>query len=179
MSFVLRKATVADLAEISLLITDSVRGLGKGYYDDRQIELSIKSVFGVDRELIEDGTYFVAEIEGRIVGCGGWSKRKTLYGASVYGKSRDSALLDPETDPAKIRAFFIHPDAARKGIGRAILNVCEDEARRLGFRSAEMMSTLPGVPLYAACGYAGNERFEIPVGEGVTIGCIKMSKELL
>ena len=179
MTFELRKATVNEIAEISVLISESVRGLSKNYYDDKQIELSVKSVFGVDRELIEDETYFVAEIEGRIVGCGGWSRRKTLYGASVYGESRDSSLLDPATDAAKIRAFFIHPDAARKGIGRAILSACENEARLLGFRTAEMMSTLPGVPLYSACGYSGDERVEVPVGEGVTIECIKMSKELL
>jgi GNAT superfamily N-acetyltransferase len=179
MTFTLRKATVNEIEEISILISESVRGLSKGYYNDKQIKLSIKSVFGVDRDLIEDGTYFAAEIDGRIVGCGGWSKRKTLYGASAYEKSRDSSFLDPATDAAKIRAFFIHPDAARKGIGRAILKACEEEARSLGFHSAEMMSTLPGVPLYSACGYSGDERIEIPVGEGVTIDCIKMSKELL
>src|SRR5215470_4403791 len=147
MTFSLRKATTNDIGKISFLISESVRGISKDYYNDQQIDLSVGSVFGVDRELIEDETYFVAEIEGRIVGCGGWSKRKTLYGASAYGESRDSALLDPATDPAKIRAFFIHPDAARKGIGSAILSACENEARSMGFRKAEMMSTLPGVPL--------------------------------
>src|SRR5262249_39183354 len=154
-------------------------GLSKDYYDPHQIDLSVRSVFGVDRELIEDGTYFVAEIDERVVGCGGWSKRRTLYGASVYGQSRNSELLDPATDPAKVRAFFIHPDAARQGIGSSILRACEDEARSMGFRTAEMMSTLPGVPLYSACGYSGDERVEIPVGEGVTIDCIKMGKDLV
>ena len=179
MDFFLRKATVDELAEISVLISESVRGLAKGYYNDQQIELSVTSVFGIDRQLIEDETYFVAEIDGRIVGCGGWSRRRTLYGASIYEESRDSTFLDPSIDAAKIRAFFIHPEAARKGIGRAILNACEDEARNLGFRFAEMMSTLPGVPLYSACGYSGDERIKIPVGEGVTIDCIKMKKELV
>jgi len=178
MTFVLRKATVDDIDEMSVLIAESVRGLSQGYYDSRQIELSVKSVFGVDRELIDDGTYFIAEIEGKIVGCGGWSKRKTLYGASRYEESRNSEPLDPKTDAAKIRAFFIHPDAARKGIGKAILRACEDEATSLGFRSAEMMSTLPGVPLYSACGYSGDERVEIPVGEGISIDCIRMGKHL-
>jgi len=179
MAFSLRKATIDDVDEISILIAESVRGLSKTYYDPQQVELSIGSVFGVDRELIEDETYFVAEIDERVVGCGGWSKRKTLYGASVYGESRNSDLLDPSTDAAKVRAFFIHPDAARKGIGRSILSACEEEARAMGFRSAEMMSTLPGIPLYSACGYAGDERVEIPVGEGITIDCIRMSKTLL
>ncbi len=178
MTFSLRKATMNDIDDISVLISESVRGLSRNYYDPQQIELSVKSVFGVDRELVEDETYFVAEIDNRIAGCGGWSKRKTLYGASHYEESRDSEELDPETEAAKIRAFFIHPDAARKGIGRAILRACEDEARSLGFRSAEMMSTLPGVPLYSACGYSGDERVHIPVGEGVDIECIRMKKDL-
>src|SRR5512142_2345702 len=146
--FELRKASTADVAQISELISTSVRGLAKGIYDERQIELSIASVFGVDHQLIADGTYFVAESGGRIVGCGGWSKRKTLYGSSVYEHSRDPEELDPKTDASKIRAFFVHPRSARQGIGRAILERCEAAAKAAGFSSAEMMSTLPGVPLY-------------------------------
>lgn len=111
MSIVIRKATLEDQIEITDLIRESVKGLSREAYNEKQIELSIKSVFGVDKQLIEDKTYFVAEDEeGKIVGCGGWSKRKTLYGASNYEQSRDSNLLNPETDSAKIRAFFIHPD---------------------------------------------------------------------
>ena len=179
MSFTLRKATMSDQEEIAALIAESVRGLGSEDYNKRQIELSVRSVFGVDRELIADDTYFVAEFDGKIVGCGGWSKRKTLYGASHYEKGRDSVELDPATEPAKIRAFFIHPEQARKGIGTAILNACEDEARARGFRKAEMMATLPGVKLYAVRGYAGDERVKVPVGDGVEIECIKMKKELI
>lgn len=179
MSFIIRKAVFADQTEIEKLIADSVRGLSREDYDARQIELSIKTVFGVDTELIADGTYFVAEAEdGKIIGCGGWSKRKTLYGASVYAQSRDSELLNPETDAAKIRAFFIHPDFARKGIGKAILERCETEAKAHGFKSAEMMATLPGVKLYAVCGYVGDEKVNVPVGENVDIICIKMRKNL-
>ena len=179
MSFIIRKAIVSDQAEIEQLIAESVRGLSREDYSARQIELSIKSVFGVDTELITDGTYFVAESEEqKIVGCGGWSKRKMLYGASLYESSRDSAELDPETDAAKIRAFFIHPAWARKGIGRAILEKCEREAKSFGFRSAEMMSTLPGIKLYSACGYAGDERVGVPVGEGEEIICVRMRKNL-
>ena len=114
MSFTLRKAILDDQAEIEKLIAESVRGLSRDDYNAEQIELSIKTVFGVDKDLIADQTYLIAEAEdGKIVGCGGWSKRKTLYGASVYEHSRDSNLLNPETEPAKIRAFFIHPDFAR------------------------------------------------------------------
>lgn len=174
----IRAAATDDIDQMSALIDASVRGLARGIYDDRQIELSIRTVFGVDRELIEDGTYFVAEAIGKIVACGGWSKRKTLYGASVYSDSRDSQLLDPLTDAAKIRAFFVHPDYARLGIGSMLLDKCEAEARNHGFTRAEMMSTLPGVPLYSARGYAGDESMQIPVGEGVTIECIRMSKDI-
>ena len=180
MSFTIRKATFEDQAAISNLIAESVRGLSRDVYDAEQIELSIKTVFGLDTELIADETYFVAESEdGRIAGCGGWSKRKTLYGASAYAESRDSDLLNPEIDPAKIRAFFIHPDFARKGIGTAILGACEREAKAHGFKSAEMMATLPGVKLYEVRGYSGDEEVKVPVSENVDIICIKMRKNLV
>lgn len=178
MSFKLRKAKFEDQSEIAALIAESVRGLSGADYNENQIELSIKTVFGVDTDLIADETYFVAESEGKIVGCGGWSKRKTLYGASIYEQSRDSEILNPEFDAAKIRAFFIHPKFARKGIGTAILQACETEAKAHGFRVAEMMSTLPGVKLYAVRGYAGNERVSIPIGEDEEIICVKMRKNL-
>jgi N-acetylglutamate synthase-like GNAT family acetyltransferase len=179
MEFALREARSSDVAAIAELIAASVRGLAMGIYDDRQIELSIRSVFGVDHQLIEDSTYFVAVSGGQIVGCGGWSKRKTLFGASVYSKSRDPELLDPQLDAAKIRAFFIHPSAAREGIGRAILERCEAEASAAGFRKAEMMATLPGVPLYEACGYEKAESVPVSVGEGLEIECIRMHKQLI
>ena len=179
MNFTIRKATPADQTEIEKLIAESVRGLSRDDYDARQIELSIKTVFGVDTELIADETYFVAEAEdGRMAGCGGWSRRKTLYGASRYAQSRDSELLDPESDAAKIRAFFIHPDFARQGVGTLILEACEREARAQGFQAAEMMATLPGVKLYAARGYTGDEEVKIPVGANIDIICIKMRKFL-
>ena len=180
MSFVIRKAKPDDRQAIENLIAESVRGLSRDDYDARQIELSIRTVFGVDTELIADETYFVVETEdGTLAGCGGWSRRKTLYGASRYSASRDSELLNPERDAAKIRAFFIHPDFARKGVGTLILEACEREARASGFKSAEMMATLPGVKLYAARGYAGNEEVKVPVGENIDIICIKMRKNLV
>ncbi|CAN5369979.1 GNAT family N-acetyltransferase [soil metagenome] len=178
MAFKLRKALMNDVPAIKALIRESVRGLSRDVYSERQIELSIESVFGVDVDLIADATYFVAEADGLMVGCGGWSKRKTLYGASTYAESRDSELLDPAADPAKIRAFFIHPHWARKGIGTAILTAFESEASALGFNEAEMMATLPGVKLYAERGYSGTVETAVPVGEGVDIVCIKMSKIL-
>jgi len=180
MNFSIRKAIQSDRAAIENLIRESVRGLSTEDYDARQIELSIQTVFGVDTELIADETYFIAETEtGELAGCGGWSKRKTLYGASIYAESRDSELLNPETDAAKIRAFFIHPDFARKGVGTLILETCEREAKAHGFKSAEMMATLPGVKLYAARGYAGDEQVRVPVGENTDIICVKMRKDLV
>ena len=178
MEFQLRLATATDVEPIRELIADSVRGLAKGIYSDAQIELSLRSVFGVDHQLIDDGTYFVAEIGGRIVGCGGWSRRQTLFGATEYSESRDSTLLDPSSQPAKIRAFFVHPDAARRGIGRAILERCEAEAFAAGFTSAEMMATLPGVPLYERCGYEKHEHHDVNLPDGEPIVCIRMSKRL-
>lgn len=179
MEFSIRVARPEDADAISELIAASVRGLAAGIYDDRQIELSIKSVFGIDHQLIEDETYFVAELDDAIVGCGGWSKRKTLFGASDYSVSRDPQELDPKVDAAKIRAFFIHPSEARKGVGRAVLQRCEDEAVAAGFRKTEMMATLPGVPLYAACGYEKAESVAVPVGEGIEIECVRMHKHLI
>ena len=178
-NFQLRIANPADAEAIGDLIANSVRGLAKGIYTGSQIELSIKSVFGVDHQLIEDGTYFVAEHGDRIVGCGGWSRRQTLFGASDYAESRNSSLLDPTSQPAKIRAFFVHPDAARRGIGRAILERCEAEARAAGFTSAEMMATLPGIPLYEVCGYEKHEPHDVNLPDGETIVCIRMSKSLI
>lgn len=177
MDFALRTADDSDIDEIAGLIAESVRGLAAGIYSEAQIERSIRTVFGVDHQLIADKTYFAAVNGGRIVGCGGWSRRRTLYGASDYGHSRDPYELDPRTEAAKIRAFFIHPDAARKGIGRAILERCETEAKAFGFQAAEMMATLPGVPLYEACGYTKLEPVAVPVGDGIEIECVRMRKE--
>ena len=180
MQFTIRKAELSDRLAIESLIAASVAGLSQGDYTQRQIELSIRSVFGVDTELITDGTYLVAEnVDGRIIGCGGWSKRRTLFGASRYQASRDSQELDPAKEAAKIRAFFIHPDYARQGVGTAILELCESEAKAHGFRAAEMMATLPGVRLYKSRGYEGSEEFPVPVGDGESIICVRMRKELI
>lgn len=177
MDYIIRKATLSDRAAIEQLIARSARNLSRKDYSDEQIEAAIRSVFGADTSLILDGTYFVAESDGRLLGCGGWSKRKTLFGGDQFA-SRDAGELDPQTEPAKIRAFFIHPEYARKGIGRAILSRCEAESRACGFRSLELMSTLPGLKLYRACGYEGHERVEYEIGDGVTIQFVPMRKDL-
>src|SRR3989442_3747554 len=177
MNYIIRKAALADRAAIAQVIKDSARSLSRTDYSDAQVEGAIATVFGVDTNLIIDGTYFVADRAGTLIGCGGWSKRKTLFGGDQYA-TRDAGELDPKTEPAKIRAFFVHPEHARKGIARAILAACESEARAYGFRALELMSTLPGIKLYRACGYEGEDRVELEVGEGLTIGLLPMRKEL-
>jgi GNAT superfamily N-acetyltransferase len=176
-SFTLRKASLEDRPALEELIAESARGLSRGHYTDAQVEAALGSAFGVDSELIRDGTYFVAEAEGEIVGCGGWSRRATLFGSDAQ-PGRRSDLLDPSRDSARIRAFFVHPDRARRGIGRAILERCEAEARAHGFRSAELLATLPGHDFYRSLGYAGDERVEYPLPGGISIAFIPMRKPL-
>jgi len=162
---------------IKRLIAASARHLSREHYDDRQIETAIATVFGVDTDLIEDGTYFVAESDGELVGCGGWSRRKTLFGGDQYA-SRDAGYLDPEREPAKIRAFFIHPDHARKGIARAILAQCETEARAHGFRALELMATLPGIEFYKSCGFKETGNYDLALTEAVKLELVPMRKDL-
>jgi GNAT superfamily N-acetyltransferase len=177
MDYILRKANLEDRAAIEALIVKSARGLSREEYSGRQIEAAIASVFGVDTNLILDGTYFVADKGGTLIGCGGWSKRKTLFGGDQFA-SRDARELDPKSEAAKIRAFFVHPEHARKGIGRTILLACENEARAYGFRTVELMATLPGIPLYKVCGYAGEETVELELGDGVKLKLLPMRKDL-
>ena len=177
MDYTIRKAVVSDRAAIQKLIAASARGLSRADYSELQIEGAIQTVFGVDTNLILDGTYFVADNDGELIGCGGWSKRRTLFGGDQYS-SRDGSYLDPKTEAAKIRAFFIHPKHARKGIARAILARCETEATAAGFQALELMSTLPGIKLYRACGYQEIEHVELEVGKDLTIGLAPMRKDL-
>ena len=173
-----RKATLADRPAIADLIAESARGLGRADYTERQIESAIETgVFGVDTDLIRDGTYFVVESEDRLIGCGGWSRRRTLFGGDRFA-GRVAEELDPRSEPAKIRAFFVHPEWSRRGIGRRILERCESEARAHGFRSLEMMATLPGVRLYRELGYAAGERVQYAMDDGVVIELVPMRKDL-
>ena len=174
---IIRRATMDDRESIKRLIAESARLLSREHYNDTQIETAIATVFGVDTDLIEDGTYFVVESEGMLVGCGGWSKRKTLFGGDQYS-SRDAGYLDPATEPAKIRAFFIHPDHARKGIGRAILSKCESEARAEAFRGLELMATLPGIEFYKSCGFVPTGTLDLELTDGVKLELVPMRKDL-
>ncbi|HEU4880878.1 MAG TPA: GNAT family N-acetyltransferase [Longimicrobium sp.] len=172
-----RVATEADLPAIRALIPDSVRGLSTGFYTPEQIESSIRYVFGPDTQLIADGTYFVAVDGDEIAGCGGWSARRTLYGGD-QAKGADDPRLDPATEPARIRAFFVHPDHARRGIASAIYDACVAAARAAGFRALELMATLPGVPLYRTFGFHPVESIESTLPDGVTIGFVRMRREI-
>ncbi len=171
----LRTAREEDVPALEQLISRSVRQLSAGYYSDAQIESALRYVFGVDTQLIADGTYFAVEVDGCIAACGGWSKRKTLYGGDQL-KSGEDALLDPATEAARIRAFFVDPDFARRGIGRQLLTACEEAAQAAGFRRLEMGATLPGEPLYAAAGYQAIERIDLHMPDGVILPIVRTGK---
>jgi len=177
MSFTIRPATTADIPVLRSLIDLSVRGLQSHDYTAIQLELALKTVYGVDTQLIADGTYFVVEDGITVVGCGGWSKRKTLFGGDNWS-AREDSLLDPKHDAAKIRAFFVHPDWARRGIGTIILNACEQAAAAAGFIRLEMGATLTGVPFYAAKGYSALENVEVPLANGESLPIVRMGKQL-
>ena len=175
--YLLRLATADDRAELEKLIALSARELGSADYSAAQTEGALRGAFGVDTQLIRDGTYFVVEQAGQLVGCGGWSRRRTLFGSDAR-PDRDAAELDPRRDAAKIRAFFVHPLFARRGIGAAILDRCERDAIAHGFSRFELMGTLPGVRLYAARGYVAGEPIDWPLGEGLAIKFVPMTKRV-
>ncbi len=172
-----RKATLGDRDGVRALIARSARELSQGDYRPEQIEGALQGAFGVDSQLIQDGTYFVAEHDDVLVGCGGWSYRRTLFGGDRRAE-RDASELDPGTDAARIRAFFVDPAHARKGIATLLLEKCESEARLRGFSRVELMSTLPGVRLYAARGFVAAQRVQYEVAPGVAIELAPMTKSI-
>lgn len=174
----IRVATLDDVPALQALIVSSARELCRQDYTDVQIEAALRSAWGVDTQLIADGTYFVAEARGEIVACGGWGRRKTLFGGD-RNPDRSAAELDPAHDAARIRAFFVRPDWARHGIGAALLDRCETEARKAGFRSVELFATLTGWRLYRRRGYVGDERRTYEAEGGVALDFIPMRKSLL
>jgi N-acetylglutamate synthase-like GNAT family acetyltransferase len=170
-----RLARESDVPALEALIPLSVRALQAPWYSTAQMEAALGPVFGVDRQLIRDGTYFVIEHDGAIVGCGGWSRRRSLYGGDG-NRSGEDALLDPQRDAARIRAFFVHPDWARRGIGRSIMVACESAVAQAGFRTVDIVATLAGEPLYAAFGYDVVERYEIPMAGDLKLPVVRMTK---
>jgi N-acetylglutamate synthase-like GNAT family acetyltransferase len=174
----IRQARHEDTPHLERLIAASVRTLGAAYYTEEEIERALVHVFGVDTQLIEDGTYFVAEADGQIVGCGGWSRRKTLFGSDRAKGAAEDSLLDPKHAAARIRAFFVHPDWARRGIGARLLRVCEAAARESGFDRAELAATLPGEPLYTAAGYVEMQQIDVDLRDGFILKIVHMGKDL-
>jgi GNAT superfamily N-acetyltransferase len=177
MNWPLRLARDEDVRALERLIPLSVRALQAPYYSSAQMEAALGPVFGVDRQLIKDGTYFVAEQDTEIVGCGGWSKRKALFGGDRSRAGEDIAI-DPLHDPARIRAFFVHPALARRGIGRSILVASERAILAARFHAVDLVATLAGEPLYAAFGYTAVERYEVALAGGLSLPVVRMTKFL-
>jgi predicted N-acetyltransferase YhbS len=206
MTLSIRTATPADLPAIERVMRASMASLGSSFYDEQQTASAVRFIAVADPQLVADGTYFVVEEDvipsvsegpGRegprstrppgslaharddkeIVACGGWSKRKKLF-TGTAGQAAVEGWLDPASEPARIRAMFVHPDHARRGIGRMIVDRAEAEAREAGFAACELMATLPGVPLYAACGYEPVEPATIELPDGVRLECLRMSRRL-
>ncbi len=175
--FTIRQATLDDVPQLETLIRESVRVLQAADYNNEQRELALRLVYGVDTQLIRDRTYFAVESDNQVVACGGWSRRRTLYGGDRHAVREDS-LLDPATEAAKIRAFFVRPGWERRGIGSALIEACERAALAEGFGHMEMGSTLTGVALYRAHSYVELEPIEVPLEGGLTLPVVRMRKVL-
>jgi len=173
----LRLATLDDVPALTVLIEQSVHVLQASTYTPAQMDGALGTLLGVDRQLILDGTYFVVEVNEQLAACGGWSKRAALFGSDAVTHTQPQ-LLDPAVDAARIRAFFVHPDFSRQGIGTALLRASEEAARAAGFTRCEMGATLAGVPLYLKHGYGIDERIEVPLPNGERLPIIRMSRAI-
>ena len=174
---VLRVATPHDAPSVEGLMKESAAAIFPRYYDEQQSASAVRYVAEVDPMLLADGTYYVFEVDGELVACGGWSRRNRLYTGSGESEG-DSRLLDPATEPAHVRAMFVRDDWTRRGLGRRIIEECETAARREGFRRLALLATLPGVPLYRACGFEPIEELEPAASDGVRIPCVSMEKSI-
>jgi GNAT superfamily N-acetyltransferase len=175
-AFTHRRAQQADVALLKPLMAASIRALLRDFLPPDAVEASFE-VMGLDTRLIDDGTYYVVECDGLIAGCGGWSRRNTLFGGD-HSAARNDALLDPQTDAARVRAMYTSPLYTRRGVGRLVLSLCEKAAASEGFSRTELAATLAGEPLYRACGYDEIERFKAPTSRGIPIPLIRMGKSL-
>lgn len=174
----LRIATPDDIATLDAFIPQSVRGLSRDIYTEQQIESALTHIFGIDTQLVQDQTYFVVEsAEGTLAGCGGWSFRQTLFGGDQMKADADP-LLDPATDAARVRAFFVSPDFARQGVGSLLMQTCLDAARAAGFHRLELMATLPGVPLYRRWDFIASPQVDVLLPDGVTVPFVPMHRAL-
>jgi GNAT superfamily N-acetyltransferase len=170
-----RLARTSDVPALHILMDAAIAELLKPYLTSTEIAAS-RTIMGIDTQLIDDATYFVIEVDGELAGCGGWSRRATMYGGN-HTPGRSAALLDPATEPARVRAMYTSPAFARRGVGRLIMRLCEEAARSEGFHRTELVATLAGEPLYRACGYDVIERFEDARG-GAAVPLLRMGKEL-
>ena len=175
MTLTSRLAARDDVPALAALMTAAIEELQRGFLDEAQIASS-HAIMGLDNQLIDDGTYFVIVADGRLAGCGGWSRRATLYGGD-HSAGRDAAMLDPASDPARIRAMYTHPDYTRRGVGRLIISLCEEAAAAEGFTRMELMSTLAGRPLYEAAGFEVLETTEDSSG-GAPVPLLRMAKPI-
>jgi GNAT superfamily N-acetyltransferase len=173
----LRVAELADTAAIEALMKESGAALFPAGYDERQSESAVRYVAEVDELLLADGTYFVFEVDGEPVACGGWSRRDKFYTGSGDAAG-DARLLDPATEAARVRAMFTRSDWTRRGLGRRILEACEEAAKREGFRRLALGATLSGLPLYLAYGFEPVEEFEVTMPDGIAIPCVAMEKPI-
>jgi GNAT superfamily N-acetyltransferase len=172
-----RLATDDDIPALRQLMDDAVRTLSRGYYSPEQTDAALRHVFGPDTQLIADHSYYVVEIDGALAAAGGWSRRRTLFGGDQM-KERSDPMLDPATEPARIRAFYVHPAHARQGLGRLLFRTCAAAARHAGFRELTLVATLPGEPLYAALGFRVVERLVVDLPDGITLPCARMTRAL-
>ena len=174
----MRPATADDIPQLIDLVKASIRGFSEGFYDDRQLESSLEHLYGIDRQLIEDETYYVVERDGSIVAAGGWSFRRTSYGGDQMAAARDESRRDPRLEPAAIRAFYVHPEHKRQGLGRSLHDQCEAAAAAAGFRKLELLSTEMGAVFYRELGYELGETEQADLPDGVQIPIIHMVKSI-
>jgi GNAT superfamily N-acetyltransferase len=174
----LRQATLDDVPRLTRLVQASIRGFGASFYDDAQLRSSLEHLYGVDRQLIEDGTYFVIEEGDNVVAAGGWSYRRTTFGGDQFGAARDATQRDPRLEPAAIRAFYVHPERKRRGLGRRLHDACEAAAHAAGFRRLELLSTEMGAVFYRELGYTRGETERAELPDGVRIPIIHMVKPI-
>jgi GNAT superfamily N-acetyltransferase len=173
----IRAAQLDDIPALQALIAQSVRELSRGFYSDEQAESGLRYVFGVDSQLITDQSYYLIEDDEGIVAAGGWSRRRTLFGGDQM-KGVDDPLLDPGTEAARIRAFFVAPRAARRGLGRRLYEECASAAASAGFTSLELVATMPGIPLYRALGFQLGEQYSVALPDGVDLPVARMHRRL-
>ena len=173
MTLQIRKASPDDVPDIERVMRASMAALGTNFYDEAQTASAVRYIAVADRQLIDDGTYYVVVDGERVVACGGWSRRKKLF-TGTDEQATAAGDIDPASEPARIRAMFVLPEYARRGIGRLILDTSEEAARAMGFTRFELMATLPGVPLYEACGYEAVEHVTIELPDGARLGGVRM-----